>query len=85
MEKIIKGSVVAICLVLIFFIGKSKLAGFYYNRGTASYERQLYKEAADYFNKAIRIYPSVATIHYALANAYREEGVVALSSTPSSL
>lgn len=73
-KRIFRFSALAVGLVILFFVGKSRLAEFYYNRGNDCYQRQSYKEAAIYFDKALKMYPSSAVVSYALANAYRDGG-----------
>ena len=67
-------SILLILLAFFIFIGKDKLAAFYYNRGCGYYEANLYKEAIGYFNKSLKLSPSVSKTHYSLANAYDEDG-----------
>jgi len=72
--KKISGLLIVLALLVVFIlIGKNKLVVFYYNRGEDYYEKHLYKEAVDYFNKSLKIDPSVAVVHYGLGNAYVEE------------
>ncbi|MDD5097126.1 MAG: tetratricopeptide repeat protein [Candidatus Omnitrophica bacterium] len=73
MKKIIELLIILVLSLVIIFIGKSKLAALYYNRGNDYYERGLYQEAADYFNKSLKIDAAVAIAHYGLANAYLEQ------------
>jgi len=75
MKKFIEALIVLILLITLVFIGKNKLAAFYYNQGYESYEAKLYKEAVKYFNKSISINPSVVLVHYGLGNAYLQEGL----------
>lgn len=63
----------AVCLAILFFVGRDRLAEFYYRMGHARYGQQAYREAANYFHKALGLKPS-AELHYALANIYLEEG-----------
>ena len=69
--KIIVELLIFLILVAFFiFVGKDKLAAFYYNRGCSYYETNLYKEAIGCFNKSLKFSPSVSKTHYSLANAY---------------
>ncbi len=73
MKKTLQLLLLITLLVVFLFLGKNKLAAFYYNRGNDFYEQHVYKEAIGYFNKAIRLNPDIAGIHYSLGNAYLEE------------
>ncbi|MFA5090997.1 MAG: tetratricopeptide repeat protein [Candidatus Omnitrophota bacterium] len=73
LKKIFELVIILVLLVVLVFIGKNKLAVFYYNRGNDCFGRRLYKDAISYFNKALKIEPEVALVHYSLANAYMED------------
>lgn len=73
-KNILEILIVFILLAFFIFVGKNKLAAFYYNRGQGNYEANLYKEAIDDFNKSLRLSPAISTTHYSLANAYGADG-----------
>ncbi|MFA6357295.1 MAG: tetratricopeptide repeat protein [Candidatus Omnitrophota bacterium] len=61
-------------IAYFIFIGKDKLAAFYYNRGRDYYEAESYKEAIKSFNRSLEISPLISKTHYSLANAYGADG-----------
>jgi tetratricopeptide (TPR) repeat protein len=69
-KKIVEQLLLLILIAFFIFIGRDKLAAFYYNRGCAYYETGLYKEAIGCFNKSLKLSPAVSKIHYSLANVY---------------
>lgn len=58
--------VLLVLLMVLIYFGRTKLVVFYYNRGIDYYDRSLYEEAINSFNKSLRINPSRAVIHYML-------------------
>jgi tetratricopeptide (TPR) repeat protein len=72
LEKTIRLLVVLILAAAGVYIVRNKVAGFYNNKGVSYYEKGDCREAAGYFTKSLEANPNVASVHYNLANAYRE-------------
>jgi tetratricopeptide (TPR) repeat protein len=62
--------ILPVLFAFLLFVGKNKLAAFYYNRGCSFLENNLYDKAIDSFNKSIKVSPLLSKTHYSLANAY---------------
>lgn len=75
MKKKIELLIFFVLLIVFVYVGYTKLAILYYNRGAKYYDRGLYEEAIGYFNKSLRINSKVAMVHYTLANAYMGKGM----------
>ena len=67
---IVELSILIILFAFFIFVGKDKLAAFYYNQGCSYYETNLYKEAISCFKKSLKFSPSFSKTHYSLANTY---------------
>jgi len=75
MKKISELLILLVSLIILVYIGRIKLAAFYYNQGNDYYERGLYEESIVSFKKSLKIIPSIANTHYMLANAYMERNM----------
>ncbi|MFA5149818.1 MAG: tetratricopeptide repeat protein [Candidatus Omnitrophota bacterium] len=73
MRKIAYLLILLSSLAVFVFVGKNKLAAFYYNRGDGYYEKHLYKEAVNCFNKSLKLNPSVSVVYYGLGNGYAQQ------------
>lgn len=75
MKKIIRTSLLIICLGSIVLIGKSKWIEFSDRPARDRYSDPFYKKSVHFFRKALGVAP-FAAVHYALANSYLDEGLV---------
>lgn len=71
-KKVVEVVIILALLVVGGYIGRNKLAAFYYNKGLLCYDSSSYDNAISYFKKSLDVNPKIALIHYALANTYRE-------------
>jgi len=72
-KKIAEILLFLILLAVLIYLGRPKLASYFYNRGCSYYDRGVYTQAIVFFEKASKIAPEIADIHYTLANTYIEE------------
>lgn len=72
-KRIIEILFLLILLAVFIYLGRPRIASYFYNQGCSYYDRGLYGQAAIFFQKALKIAPDIATIHYTLANTYIEE------------
>lgn len=70
MKKIIECFLLIILSAVFIYVGRPKLAAFFYNQGSNYYRRGLYNEAIVYYKKSLKINYSIAVAHYMLASAY---------------
>ncbi|MEI7751377.1 MAG: tetratricopeptide repeat protein [Candidatus Omnitrophota bacterium] len=75
MKKIIRTSLLIICLGSIVLIGKSKWIEFCDRPARDRYSHPFYKKSVHFVRKALGVAP-FAAVHYALANSYLDEGLV---------
>ena len=74
MKKIIRTSILIVCLASIVLIGKSKWIEFCDTPASDRYSQPFYKKSVHFFRKVLSLAPFAAG-HYALANSYLDEGL----------
>ena len=57
MKRIFEIVLLVVLAAVVFYLGKDKPGVFYYNQGTALYEKHQYKDAQDYFINSLKINP----------------------------
>jgi len=72
MTKVFKLLIFILLLGAVAYMAREKLPAFFYNRACQDYDRGDYLEAANNFKLALKVNPSVARIHFALADTYME-------------
>ena len=70
MKRIIETLLVLVLFVVLTYVGRSKLAVFYYNQGNNYFDANMFDKAEASFKRALKINPSIAVAHYMLANTY---------------
>lgn len=73
---------ILLCLLaVVFFVGRPKLAAFYYNRGCLHYDKSHFDAAIMEFKQSLTVKPDVSSVYFMLAASYEskkmtEEAVV---------
>lgn len=75
MRKTFELLVILVLLVVWAYLSKDKLGAIFYNQGCDNYDRGLYKEATESFNKSLKINPLSTITYYMLANTYMERNM----------
>ena len=73
-KKIIRFLILLVLLAVLVYVGRPKLCAFFYNKGIECYADGRYDQAEEYFQKALKVDPSVVVVHYSLAELYLEQG-----------
>jgi|GEM_PF-484592 len=62
-------------LGVVFFVGRPKLAAFYYNRGCLHYDNNRFDEAIKDFRQSLAISPSVSSAYFMLGASYEPKNM----------
>jgi tetratricopeptide (TPR) repeat protein len=65
-----------ILLGVVFFVGRPKLAAFYYNRGCLHHDSSRFNEAIQDFKQSLAINPSVSSVYFMLGMSYESKNMV---------
>lgn len=70
MRRTIEFFIFLILLMVLLYVGRPRLATFYYNQGLDYYRQGAYEQAIESLLQSIKIYPHEAVSHYILAETY---------------
>ncbi|MDD4899743.1 MAG: tetratricopeptide repeat protein [Candidatus Omnitrophica bacterium] len=70
MKRTIELIITIILLGVFIYVGRDKLAAYYYNRGVDFFDRGKYSQAIDEFSRSLKINSKRAPTHYTLAATF---------------